>query len=97
VLVGPSYAAGVDAVAEQLREALAARDRGDVRAGTIQIARAMHQLVTLVTEALPAEGPLMRAMAERFDQAVRHGALGDAKAAAEVMREQSDSTIIPRK
>ena len=40
---------------------------------------------------------MLRAMAEQFAAALERGALGDAKAAAEVMRERSGSTVIPRR
>jgi hypothetical protein len=40
---------------------------------------------------------MLRAMAQQFAAALGRGALGDAKTAAETMRERSGSTIIPRR
>jgi hypothetical protein len=96
-LVGPAHAAGVDRVGERLRSALAARAQGDLGSATTTIVQAMRELSELVSEALPSEGPMMRAMATQFAQAVAHGALGDARQAADVMRVQSGSTVHPKK
>ena len=97
VVLGPAAAPGVDEVQRHLREGLAARERGDVGGAVAKITRAMDLLAGLAAAADPAEGAMMRAMAERFRQAVARGALGDAKETAEVMRERSGSVITPKK
>jgi hypothetical protein len=40
---------------------------------------------------------MLRAMAEQFASALERGALGDARATADVMRERSGSTVTPRR
>jgi hypothetical protein len=97
VVLGPAAAPGVDEVERLLREGLAARERGDPSAAVVRIAQAMDLLATLAATADPAEGALMRAMAERFRQALGRGALGEARETAEVMRARSGSTVRPRK
>jgi len=39
----------------------------------------------------------MRAMVEQFEQALRRGAVGEAKQAADVMRDRSGSVLRPKK
>lgn len=97
VVLGPAAAPGVDEVERYLREGLAARDRGDAAAAVAGIGRAMDRLAALAGSADAAEGALMRAVAERFRQALGRGALGDAKETAEVMRERSGSVLTPRR
>jgi hypothetical protein len=97
VVLGPAAAPGVDEVERLLREGLAARERGDPAAAVARIAQAMDRLATLASAADPAEGALMRAMAERFGQALGRGAVGEARDAADVMRERSGSVVRPRK
>jgi hypothetical protein len=96
-MLGPAAAPGVDAVAETLREGLAARERGDPGAAVIKITRAMDLLAALAGHADAAEGAMMRAMAERFRQALARGALGEAKETADVMRARSGSVLAPKK
>lgn len=97
IVLGPAAAPGVDEVERLLREGLAARDRGDAPAAVERIGRAMDRLAGLAVHADPAEGAMMRAMAERFRQALAHDALGDAKETADAMRERSGSILYPRK
>jgi hypothetical protein len=97
VVLGPAAAPGVDEVERYLREGLAARDRGDGATAVARIGQAMDRLAALAGSADPAEGALMRAVAERFRQALGRGALGDAKETAEVMRERSGSVLTPRR
>ena len=97
VILGPRAAAGVDGLEALMRDGLAARTRGDQATAIRLIVAAMRRLAELASASDAAEGPMLRAMAEQFAAALEHGALGDAKAAAEVMREQSGSTIIPRR
>jgi hypothetical protein len=97
VILGPRAAGGVDRLEALMREGLAARDRGDSATALSRISQAMSRLAELAGESDAAEAPMLRAMAEQFATALRRGSLGDARAAAEVMRERSGSTIIPRR
>lgn len=97
IVLGLTAAPGVDEVERLLREALAARERGDMPATVQRIGQAMDRLAALASGADPAEGVLMRAVAERFRQALLQGALGEAKETAEVMRERSGSVLTPRR
>jgi hypothetical protein len=96
-MLGPAAAPGVDAVAETLREGLAARDRGDVPTAVTRVAEAMDRLATLAAGADPAEGAMMRAVAEHFRGALGRGAVGEAREAAEQMRERSGGVLHPRR
>jgi hypothetical protein len=96
-MLGPALAPGVDAVAETLREGLAARERGDVATAVARIAAGMDRLAALAATADPAEGAMMRAVADHFRAALGRGALGDAREAAEHMRERSGSVLHPRR
>jgi len=97
VILGAAAAPGVERVERLLREGLAARERGDVAAGVASIAEAMDLLAQLASQADPAEGALMRAVAEQFRRALSRGALGDAKEKAEVMRARSGSVLHRRR
>ena len=97
VVLGAAAAPGVDGVERQLREGLAARERGDVGTAIARIGQAMDLLAGLASHADPAEGAMMRAVAAQFKQALARGALGDARAQADVMRERSGSRLRPKK
>jgi hypothetical protein len=97
VVLGPRAAAGVDGLEALIREGLAARDRGDPGRAIQHITQAMRRLAELAADSDAAEAPMLRAMAEQFAAALGRGALGDARAAADVMRERSSSTVIPRR
>jgi hypothetical protein len=97
VILGPRAAGGVDGLEALIREGLAARDRGDSATALSRIGEAMSRLAELAGESDAAEAPMLRAMAEQFAAALRRGSLGDARAAAEVMRARSGSTIISRR
>src|SRR5262245_15078791 len=97
LVLGPAAVPGVDEVEQLLRAGLAARTRGDAPAAMDHIARAMDRLAALASAGDATEGALMRAVAERFRQALRHGAVGDAREVAEVMRERSGSVLRPKK
>ena len=97
LVLGPAAAPGVDRVEQLLREGLAARERGDVGDAVTKIGQAMDLLAGLAAHADPAEGAMMRAVAGQFKQALRRGALGDAKETAEVMRARSGSVVHPKK
>src|ERR1700745_2035986 len=76
VVLGPAAAPGVDEVERQLRAGLAAREHGDPGAAVAAVTRAMDLLAGLAGHSDAAEGAMMRAMAERFRQALARGALG---------------------
>ena len=96
-MLGPAAAPGVDQVEADLRSALAARHRGDVAAAVERIGTAMDRLAALAGAGDPAEAAMMRSLAAHFRQALVRGALGDAREAADVMRERSGSVLIPKK
>jgi len=97
VVLGPSASAGVDGLEGMIRDGLAARDRGDPVTAVRCMVRAMERLAELAGASDAAEAPMLRAMALQFSAALARGSLGDAKAAAETMRERSGSTVIPRR
>ena len=97
IVLGPAAAPGVDQFEADLRSALAARHRGDVAAAVERIGTAMDRLAALAGAGDPAEAAMMRSLAAHFRQALVRGALGDAREAADVMRERSGSVLIPKK
>jgi len=97
LVLGAAAAPGVDEVERLLRDGLAARARGDAPAAMTRVAQALDRLAELASASDTAEGALMRAMAERFRQALGRGAVGAAREAAEVMRARSGSVLTPRK
>ena len=97
LVLGPAAAGGVDQVEALLREALAARERGDVPVAVARIAAAMETLAGLAGGVIPGDAGAMRAMVEQFEQALRRGAVGEAKQAADVMRDRSGSVLRPKK
>ena len=96
-VLGPAAAAGVDKLAETLRQGVAARGRGDVGTAVAKIGQAMDLLAGLAGHADPAEAAMMRAVATQFKQALARGAVGEARAQADVMRERSGSVVRPKK
>jgi hypothetical protein len=97
VVLGPGAAPEVDAVEASLRDGLAARDRGDVPGAISHLVQAMDRLAALAGRADPAEAAAMRMVADRFRQALGHGAVGEAREVADVMRVRSGSVLHPRK
>lgn len=97
LVLGPKAAPGVDEVERHLREGLAARERGDGVAAVRSIGLAMDRLAALASEADPAEGAMMRAVAEHFRGALSRGALGEAREAADAMRARSGSVLHPKR
>jgi hypothetical protein len=97
VVLGPGAAAGVDGIEALIQEGLAARDRGDRATALRRIVQAMERLAELAGKSDALEAPMLRAMAQQFAAALGRGALGDAKATAETMRERSGTTVIPRR
>jgi hypothetical protein len=97
IVLGPAAAPGVDELERLLRAGLAARERRDVPAAVGHLGRAMDRLAELAAHADAAEGAAMRAVAARFRQALAHGAVGEAREAAEAMRVRSGSVLHPKK
>jgi hypothetical protein len=97
VILGPEAAPGVDRVEALLREALAARERGDAVSAVSRVAEAMETLAKLAGQAFPGDAELMRAMVGHFERAMQRGAIGEARQAAETMRERSGSVLRPKK
>jgi hypothetical protein len=97
VVLGPGSADGVARLEALMQQGLAARDRGDMAVATTRIVEAMDLLAELASAAPGLDGTMLRAMAEHFRAALGRGRLGEAKAAADVMREQSGSRLTPKR
>ena len=89
IVLGPQARPVVVAVREALVHASAARDRGDLPGAMRQIGGAMDRLSTLADQLDPAEGMLMRMVAQSFRDALLRGDQGRAKQDAAVMFEKS--------
>jgi hypothetical protein len=96
IMFGEHGAAVMAAVGDDLRRALAARTGGDPAGAVTLIARAMDRLAALADTLDPAEGTMMRALVERFRTALSRGHEGDARSAADAMRERSGTKVVPR-
>jgi hypothetical protein len=79
----------IPVVEQRLREAVAARDRGDPIETMRAIGSAMEELARLADRLDPQDAMLMRAVAQRFQGALLRGDLPEAKQGADVMFEQS--------
>lgn len=97
VVLGGAAGPGVDRLEVVIQAALAARERGDVPGAVRGIVQAMELLADLASASPGVDGAELRAMAAAFKQALARGALGEAKTAADVMREASGSRLIPKK
>jgi len=97
VVLGASSGAGVDRLESVIQTALAARERGDVPGAIGGIVQAMELLADLAGATPGFDAAALRGMAASFKQALAHGAVGEAKATADVMREESGSRLIPKK
>ncbi|MGH7778255.1 MAG: hypothetical protein ACREQR_00295 [Candidatus Binataceae bacterium] len=92
IVIGPAARPAVAEVRDGLRQAVAMRDRGDMPAAIAAIRRAMERLAGLGAELDPAEGAMMRAIAERFAAAMSFGDKGEAKGAVNLMRHKAGDT-----
>ena len=90
-LFGDAARSVVPAVQARLREAMAARDRGDPAATMQAIGAAMEQLAQLADRLEPQDAMLMRAVAERFSGAVLGGDMPQVKQDLDLMFERSGS------
>ena len=89
VVIGDQAKPVVAQVRARLIEAAASRDRGDIVGALDIIRHAMEQLASLAGQLDPTEGMMMRAIAERFTQALTAGDRGTAKQAVDVMRRRA--------
>jgi len=96
VVFGDAGAATMAAVEDDLRHALTARDGNDHPKAVGLIARAMGRLSQLVHSLDPEAAMAMRMVIERFRSALTAGREGDARQAADIMREMSGARIIKK-
>jgi hypothetical protein len=89
VVFGESGATTVASVEDDLRRAVAARDRGAHEESIQLIARGMDRLARLADGLDPHTGAAMRLVIDRFRTALLRGHESDAREAADVMREMS--------
>lgn len=89
VVIGEKARPVVAQVREELREAVASRERGDMTGTLEKIQRAMERLANLGAEVDPAEGAMMREIARIFMQSLNFGAKGAAKDVVNVMRHKA--------
>lgn len=96
MVIGPQARPAVAEVQNRLREAAAARERGDVPGALAIIGQAMERLAGLASSLDASEGAMMRAISASFAQALTAGDKGGAKQAVEVMRTKAgDSASDP--
>ena len=81
----------------KVRMGLSAAEAAELAARRARIMEAMDRLAALASDGDPAEGVMMRGLAAHFRQALVRGALGQAREAADVMRERSGSMLTPKK
>jgi hypothetical protein len=96
VVFGDAGAATMAAVEDDLRQALAARDGGDHPRAIELIARAMERLSNLAASLDPEAAMAMGRLIERFRSAMLAGREGDARQAADVMREMSGARMVKK-
>ena len=89
VVIGPKARPVVAEVRAGLRDAMACRERGDLTGALAAIERAMERLVALGSQLDPAEGAMMRALAQHFSRALSAGLKGEAKVAVNAMKSKA--------
>jgi len=89
VVIGEKARPVVAQVREELKEAIASRERGDMPGALEKIRRAMERLASLGGELDPAEGAMMREIARIFMQSLSFGAKGATKEVVKVMRHKA--------
>ncbi len=92
VVIGERARPAVAEVRAGMRDAMALRERGDMPGALTAIRRAMDRLAALGAELDPAEGAMMRLIAERFADALSRGRKGEAKDVVSVMRHKAGDT-----
>jgi len=96
VVLGEPGKRAMPIVRQYLIEAMAARDRGDGAATMRAVAAAMREITALADDLDPFEAQMMRALATRFEAALRRGRLGEAKRDAEEMFARSGARERPK-
>ncbi|HKF29315.1 MAG TPA: hypothetical protein VKB29_08790 [Candidatus Binataceae bacterium] len=89
VVIGPKARPVVAEVRAGLRDAIACRERGDLPGALVRIERAMERLAALGTQLDPAEGAMMRTLAQHFSRALSAGLKGEAKVAVKAMKSKA--------
>ncbi len=92
VVIGPQARPAVAEVRSRLREAAAARERGDVPQALAIIGQSMQRLAALAGTLDADEGALMRVIAASFAQALSAGDKGGARQAVDVMKNRAGDT-----
>jgi hypothetical protein len=92
VVIGPQARPAVAEVRNRLREAAAARERGDVPQALAIIGQSMQRLAALAGTLDAEEGARMRVIAGSFAQALSAGDKGGAKQAVDVMKTRAGDT-----
>lgn len=89
LIAGPKARPVIAMMREQLIAAAAKRQAGDPQGALALITQAMSNLVTVGMDVDSNEGAMMRAIADRFGQALNAGDKGSAKEAVAVMRHKA--------
>lgn len=89
IVLGTTVAGTLAAIRSSLIEAVAARDRGDAQAAVGAIGKSMDRLSLLADDLDPAEGAMMRMVAQSFRTALLRGDYSHAKQTADVMMQKS--------
>jgi hypothetical protein len=92
IVIGEKARLAVAELRIALEQAAARRGAGDVSGALTLIRQAMERLVSLAGELDPGEGMMMRAIAQRFSQALNLGDKGAAKEAVAAMRRKAGDT-----
>jgi hypothetical protein len=92
VVIGDQARPVVAEVRGRLREAAAARERGDLPGALAIIGQAMQRLAALAGTLDATEGAFMRAIAGSFAQALGEGDKGAVKDTVEVIRRKAGDT-----
>ncbi|HEY2524386.1 MAG TPA: hypothetical protein VGI29_04965 [Candidatus Binataceae bacterium] len=89
VTIGERARPAIAELRKRLRAAVASRERGDLADSLEQLRSAMERLAAIAGELDPAEGALMRMVAQKFTEALKLGDKGAAKEAVTLMRHKS--------
>ncbi len=89
VVIGGQARPIVQEVGAGLREAIARRERGDMPGALAKIRRAMERLAALGSELDPAEGAMMREVAQVFMRSLSFGEKDPAKEAVNLMKRKA--------
>ena len=89
LIAGPKARPVIAMMRDQLIAAAAKRQAGDPQGALALISQAIGNLVVIGMEVDSNEGAMMRAIAERFGQALNAGDKGSAKEAVAVMRHKA--------